>query len=50
MGSKLLVARRLVERGVRFVQVECGSWDHHGDLARALKAKAGEIDGTCGPR
>jgi hypothetical protein len=45
MGAKLLVARRLVERGVRFVQVECGSWDHHGDLARALKAKAGEIDG-----
>jgi len=30
---------------VRFVQVDVGSWDHHGDLARVLKAKAGEIDG-----
>ena len=43
-GAKLLVARRLVERGVRFVQVEVGGWDHHGNLAVALKAKAGEID------
>jgi uncharacterized protein (DUF1501 family) len=44
-GSKLLVARRLVERGVRFVQIDLGSWDHHGNLERVLKAKAGEIDG-----
>jgi hypothetical protein len=43
-GAKLLVARRLVERGVRFVQVDVGGWDHHGNLAVALKAKAGEID------
>jgi hypothetical protein len=32
LGSKLLVARRLVERGVRFVQVNAGGWDHHGAL------------------
>jgi uncharacterized protein (DUF1501 family) len=44
-GAKLLVARRLVERGVRFVQIDVGGWDHHGNLATALKAKAGEIDG-----
>ena len=44
-GAKLLIARRLVERGVRFVQVDVGGWDHHGNLAAALKAKAGEIDG-----
>jgi hypothetical protein len=44
-GSKLLVARRLVERGVRFVQIDLGSWDHHGNLERVLRAKAGEIDG-----
>ncbi|MES2572338.1 MAG: DUF1501 domain-containing protein [Verrucomicrobiota bacterium] len=45
MGAKLLVARRLVERGVRFVQVEAGGWDHHGGLENALAGKAGEIDG-----
>ncbi|MDB6154734.1 MAG: hypothetical protein JWL90_3187 [Chthoniobacteraceae bacterium] len=45
MGAKLLVARRLVERGVRFVQVEAGGWDHHGGLETALAGKAGEIDG-----
>src|SRR6476620_6856609 len=33
LGAKMLVARRLVERGVRFVQVDAGSWDHHGNLA-----------------
>jgi hypothetical protein len=45
MGARMLVARRLVERGVRFVQVNAGGWDHHGNLQRALPAKAGEIDG-----
>ena len=45
MGARMLVARRLVERGVRFVQVNAGGWDHHGNLERALAGKAGEIDG-----
>ena len=45
MGARMMVARRLVERGVRFVQVSAGGWDHHGDLERALPARAGEIDG-----
>jgi len=44
-GAKLLVARRLVERGVRFVQVDVGGWDHHANLAVVLRNKAGEIDG-----
>src|SRR5439155_18346621 len=30
-GRQLLIARRLVERGVRFVQVWAGGWDHHQD-------------------
>lgn len=45
MGSKLLVARRLIERGVRFVQVEHGGWDMHGNLETALPRVAGAIDG-----
>src|SRR6185437_2736440 len=43
-GSKLLVARRLVERGVRFVQVYAGGWDHHSNLEQNLRKKAGELD------
>src|SRR5437763_10346679 len=31
-GAKMLVARRLVERGVRFVSVDVGGWDHHADI------------------
>jgi len=44
MGAKLLVARRLVERGVRFVQVHAGGWDHHSKLDESLSKKASDID------
>jgi hypothetical protein len=43
-GRQLLIARRLVERGVRFVQVWAGGWDHHEDLETRLPASAAEID------
>lgn len=43
-GRQLLIARRLVERGVRFVQVWHDGWDHHQDLEERITAKAGEID------
>jgi len=43
-GRQLLVARRLVERGVRFVQVWHQGWDHHQKLEDRLRQKAGEID------
>jgi hypothetical protein len=43
-GAKMLVARRLVERGVRFVQVMAGGWDHHANLETSLRKKATEID------
>ena len=46
LGSRMLVARRLVERGVRFVQVNAGGWDHHGDLGNSLRGRAGEVDGA----
>ena len=45
LGRKLLVARRLVERGVRFVQVPAGGWDHHSNLERNLPKQAAAIDG-----
>jgi uncharacterized protein (DUF1501 family) len=46
-GRQLLVARRLIERGVRFVQVWAGGWDHHQDIADRLPKSASEIDGPC---
>jgi uncharacterized protein (DUF1501 family) len=36
-GAKCLLARRLVERGVRFVQIISSGWDQHSDLNRDLK-------------
>ncbi|MEI6871497.1 MAG: DUF1501 domain-containing protein [Verrucomicrobiota bacterium] len=48
-GSKMLVARRLVERGVRFVQVaSSGGWDHHQNLATAARQSATAVDGPVG--
>jgi hypothetical protein len=44
-GAKMLVARRLVERGVRFVQVDTGNWDHHENLAIKAKEAALAVDG-----
>jgi hypothetical protein len=43
-GKQLLIARRLVERGVRFVQIWHDGWDHHQDLEDRITEKAGEID------
>ncbi len=49
-GRKCLLARRLVERGVRFVQVYSGgghsdqNWDAHGDVNRNHELHAGETD------
>ena len=43
-ARQLLLARRLVERGVRFVQVWHQGWDHHQKLEDRLRQKAGEID------
>lgn len=43
-GNQLLIARRLIERGVRFVQVWAGGWDHHQDLDDRLPERARDID------
>jgi hypothetical protein len=39
-----LLARRLLERGVRCVQLNHGDWDHHGDLATRLPALCRQTD------
>src|SRR5262249_41540760 len=36
-AANCLLARRLAERGVRFIQLYHRDWDHHGDLDRYMK-------------
>jgi hypothetical protein len=45
-GTRCLIARRLIERGVRFVQILCQGqvWDHHGSILTALPERCREID------
>ena len=49
-GAQCLVARRLVERGVRFIELTCpvvngnDRWDQHGDLKRGHEANALAVD------
>ena len=39
-----LLARRLAERGVRFIQLYHRGWDHHSSLTKRLPVLAGDID------
>jgi hypothetical protein len=43
-ASNCLLARRLVERGVRFVSIMHASWDHHSNLNNELAFNAGMAD------
>ena len=43
-GQSALLARRLVERGVRFVTVNYGGWDHHSKIFENLDKKLPEFD------
>jgi hypothetical protein len=43
-GKKCLLARRLVERGVRFVVVNHGNWDQHSGLVGGHARNAAEVD------
>ncbi|MGZ5567465.1 MAG: DUF1501 domain-containing protein [Limisphaerales bacterium] len=43
-GRRCLLARRLVEKGVRFVQVYSGGWDSHDYIAKAHSARIRSVD------
>ena len=43
-GRNCLLARRMVERGVRFVNVIYASWDHHGNIDKELPYNAAVVD------
>ena len=46
-ANNCLLARRLVERGVRFVQLFHEAWDQHGNLVKDLKANCQDTDQAC---
>ncbi|MFM7740160.1 MAG: DUF1501 domain-containing protein, partial [Planctomycetota bacterium] len=43
-GRKCLLARRMVEAGVRFIEVTHGNWDHHFNMNASLERSCGEVD------
>ena len=43
-GRRCLMARRLVERGVRFVQIFSGGWDSHDYLERGHASRIASVD------
>jgi len=46
-ASNCLLARRLAERGVRFIQLYHKDWDHHGGVKEGIVLKAQEVDRAC---
>jgi hypothetical protein len=43
-AANCLLARRLAERGVRFIQLYHRGWDQHGDLPRDIGLQCGDVD------
>jgi hypothetical protein len=43
-GQKCLLARRFIEAGVRFVEINHGNWDQHFNLSNALTANCTAVD------
>lgn len=43
-GQGVLLARRLVENGVRFIEVNLGGWDMHNDIFQSMPARGAILD------
>ncbi len=43
-ASNCLLGRKLLERGVRFVQLYHRAWDHHGGIKKSMEITAQEVD------
>jgi len=46
-ANTVLLARRMVERGVRFVQIYHNNWDTHGNVAGRLPDQCRDVDQAC---
>ncbi len=43
-GQRAILARRLVEGGVRFVSLTSGGWDHHDDIKKGIESNLPAVD------
>jgi len=46
-ANSVLMARRLTERGVRFVQIYHNNWDHHSNVAGRMPDQCRDVDQPC---
>jgi hypothetical protein len=46
-SNTVLMARRLAERGVRFIQVYHNNWDHHANVGGRMPSQCNDIDQPC---
>jgi hypothetical protein len=46
-ANTALMARRLAERGVRFVQVYLNNWDHHANVNKRMPSQCKDVDQPC---
>ncbi|MEM9646739.1 MAG: DUF1501 domain-containing protein, partial [Planctomycetota bacterium] len=46
-GSNCLMARRMAEQGVRFIQLYHTGWDHHGQVVKNMKKLTRDVDQGC---
>jgi hypothetical protein len=46
-ANSVLMARRLAERGVRFVQIYHNNWDHHANVAGRMPDQCRDVDQPC---
>jgi uncharacterized protein (DUF1501 family) len=46
-AANCLLARRLAERDVRFIQLYHQGWDHHGGLPKGIRNETGKTDKAC---
>jgi len=43
-GQGCLLARRLVEKGIRYIEVTSGGWDMHNNIEEGMEEKGSELD------
>jgi hypothetical protein len=46
-ANSILLTRRMLERGVRFVQIYHNNWDHHGNLGGRMPDQCRDVDQPC---
>jgi uncharacterized protein (DUF1501 family) len=46
-ANSALLARRMVERGVRFVQIYHNNWDHHANVGGRMPSQCKDVDQAC---